>query len=360
MNLNISHFRYACSVLIILLLACKPSLDGPNPSPITPEKPVTIDKPVILDTNFIKGADISWVTEMESKGIKFYNKNGVQTECFALMKEIGMNAIRIRVWVNPTNKWNGIEDVIAKCVRAKNLGLKLLIDFHYSDNWADPGKQTKPAAWSKAAFPALKDSLKNHTLFVLTQLKNAGINPTWVQIGNEVDNGLLWPDGKASLDMQNFAQLISTGYDASKSIFPNAKVMVHVSNGYNNSLFRWIFDGLKNNGAKWDMIGMSLYPSFTNGGWQNANDLCMQNMNDMVDRYNTPVMVVEIGMPWDNANEANSFIQDLITKVKSVKGNNGLGVFYWEPESYNNWQGYTLGAFDNAGKPTIALDPFLK
>jgi arabinogalactan endo-1,4-beta-galactosidase len=86
----------------------------------------------------------------------------------------------------------------------------------------------------------------------------------------------------------------------------------------------------------------------------------MQNMNDMVDRYNTPVMVVEIGMPWDNANEANSFIQDLITKVKSVKGNNGLGVFYWEPESYNNWQGYSLGAFDTTGKPTIALDPFLK
>jgi arabinogalactan endo-1,4-beta-galactosidase len=354
MSLNFSRVKYLSSLIIILLLSCKPSIDEPTPVPVPPNKPIAID------TNFIKGADISWVTEMESKDIKFYNKNGVQTECFALMKEIGMNTIRIRVWVNPSNKWNGIEDVIAKCLRAKKLGLKLLIDFHYSDNWADPGKQTKPAAWALASFPVLKDSLKNHTLFVLTQLKNAGITPTWVQIGNEVDNGILWPEGKASLNMQNFAQLISTGYDASKSVFPNAKVMVHVSNGYNNSLFRWIFDGLKNNGVKWDMIGMSLYPSFTSGGWQNANNLCLQNMNDMVDRYNTPVMIVEIGMPWDNANETNLFIQDLMNKVKLVKGNNGLGVIYWEPESYNNWQGYSLGAFDNAGKPTIALDPFLK
>ena len=108
------------------------------------------------------------------------------------------------------------------------------------------------------------------------------------------------------------------------------------------------------------MIGMSLYPTYTSGGWQTANNLCLQNMNDMVARYNTPVMVVEIGMPWDNASEAKLFIQDLINKVKAVNGNNGLGVFYWEPEAYNNWQGYTLGAFDNSGKPTVALDPFLK
>jgi arabinogalactan endo-1,4-beta-galactosidase len=347
---------YNCIVVLItvLILACKPTVETPIVDPVPPVVPTQ------SDTTFIKGADISWVTEMESKGIQFYNKNGVATECFALMKEIGMNAIRIRVWVNPANKWNGIEDVIAKCVRAKNLGLQLLIDFHYSDNWADPSKQTKPAAWSTASYPVLKDSLKNHTLFVLNQLKSAGIQPTWVQIGNETDDGILWPEGKASLNMQNFAQLISAGVEASKTVFPNAKVMVHVSNGWNNSLFRWIFDGLKNNGVKWDIMGMSLYPTWAPGGWQNANNLCLQNMNDMVSRYSTPVMVVEVGMPWDNPSEAKLFIQDLINKVKLVNGRNGLGVFYWEPESYNNWQGYSLGAFDNNGKPTIALDPFLK
>ncbi len=347
---------YNCIVVLItiLILACKPTVETPIVDPLPPVVPSQ------SDTTFIKGADISWVTEMESKGIQFYNKNGVATECFALMKEIGMNAIRIRVWVNPANKWNGIEDVIAKCIRAKNLGLQLLIDFHYSDNWADPSKQTKPAAWSTASFPVLKDSLKNHTLFVLNQLKTAGIQPTWVQIGNETDDGVLWPDGKASINMQNFAQLISAGAEASKTVFPNAKVMVHVSNGWNNALFRWIFDGLKNNGVKWDIMGMSLYPTWAPGGWQNANNLCLQNMNDMVSRYNTPVMVVEVGMPWDNPSEAKLFIQDLINKVKLVNDRKGLGVFYWEPQSYNNWQGYSLGAFDNNGKPTVALDPFLK
>lgn len=351
MNIHKIYFKTVIGLCTIIFLACKPSVATKIVDPVPP---------VVADTTvFAKGADISWVTEMESKGIKFYNKNGVATECFALMKEIGMNSIRIRVWVNPASKWNSAADVIEKALRAKNLGLKILIDFHYSDNWADPGKQIKPAAWANASISVLKDSLKNHTINVLTQLKNVGVTPEWVQIGNETDDGFLWPDGKASTNMVNFAQLISTGYDASKSVFPSSKVIVHVSNGWNNNLFRWIYDGLKSNGAKWDIIGMSLYPSYASGGWQVTNNQCLANMNDMVSRYNTPVMVVEIGMPWDNPADAKLFIQDLITKVKSVSGNNGLGVFYWEPESYNNWQGYSLGAFDNAGKPTIALDPFL-
>ena len=346
--------QYTIYLTSILLLACKPSVATQVVVPVSPNTPSTTDT-----TTFIKGADIGWVTEMESKGIQFYNKNGVATDCFALMKEIGVNAIRIRVWVNPASKWNGPLDVIEKALRAKNLGLKILIDFHYSDNWADPGKQVKPAAWANASFSILKDSLKNHTINILTQLKNVGVTPEWVQIGNETDDGILWPDGKASVNMVNFAQLISTGYDASKTVFPNTKVIVHVSNGWNTSLFRWIFDGLKNNGTKWDIIGMSLYPSYASGGWQTTNNQCLTNMNDMVTRYNTPVMVVEIGMPWDNASDAKMFIQDLINKVKTVPNNNGLGVFYWEPEAYNNWQSYNLGAFDNSGKPTIALDPFL-
>jgi arabinogalactan endo-1,4-beta-galactosidase len=353
-NHKLEHFIFSFS--IIILLACKPSSEVPIVNNIQPSSPTVSTN---IDTTFIKGADISWVTEMESNGIKFYNNLGVATDCFALMKSIGMNSIRIRVWVNPANKWNGAADVVEKAKRASQLGLKVLIDFHYSDNWADPGKQTKPINWANASLSALKDSLKNHTLFILTQLKNAGVNPSWIQIGNETDDGFLWPEGKASINMANFASFISTGYDASKSVFPDAKIIVHVSNGWNNSLFRWIFDGLKSNGAKWDIIGMSLYPIYGTGGWQNVNTLCLDNMNDMVSRYATPVMVVEIGMPWDNPSDAKLFIQDLINKVKAVNKGYGLGIFYWEPECYNNWQSYTLGAFDNAGKPTIALDPFL-
>src|SRR5262245_49241016 len=162
--------------------------------------------------------------------------------------------------------------------------MKIMIDFHYSDTWADPGHQTKPAAWASQDFNTLKQSLANHTTSVLNTLKSNGITPTWVQVGNETNDGMLWPDGKASANMNNFAQLVAAGCNAVKSVDASIKVIVHVSNGYDNSLFRWLFDGLKNNSAQWDIIGMSLYPASSN--WSTLNSQCLTNMNDMVSRYN--------------------------------------------------------------------------
>lgn len=293
---------------------------------------------------------------MESSGIKFYNSSGSEQDCMTILKNLGMNAIRLRVWVNPSNGWCNTADVVAKAVRAKNLGFKIMIDFHYSDTWADPGHQTKPAAWASQDFATLQTSVYNHTADVLNALKSSAVIPTWVQAGNETNDGMLWPDGKASANMNQFALLVNAGYNAAKSVDTSIKVIVHISNGYDNNLFRWIFDGLKSNGAKWDIIGMSLYPTTAN--WSTLNTQCLSNMNDMVARYNKDVMICEAGMSWDQATICNSFLTDLITKTKSVTGGRGLGVFYWEPESYNNWQGYTLGAFDNSGKPTAALNAF--
>jgi arabinogalactan endo-1,4-beta-galactosidase len=156
--------------------------------------------------------------------------------------------------------------------------------------------------------------------------------------------------------MNNFAQLVTAGYDAVKAVDPNIKVIVHVSNGYDNGLFRWLFDGLKNNGGKWDVIGLSLYPSPSN--WSSLNTQCRDNMNDMIARHNKEVMIVEVGMSWDEVAACHSFLTDLISKTKSIANNKGLGVLYWEPEAYNHWQGYTLGSFDNSGKPTAALNAF--
>lgn len=320
--------------------------------------PITVDPPTDNKpkSEFAKGADISWITEMEAAGLKFYNAAGTQQEGMALMKSLGMNSIRLRVWVNPSPTWNNTADVVAKALRAKALGLRIMIDFHYSDSWADPGKQTKPAAWVGMDLAGLKTALATHTVEVLTALKNSGVEPEWVQVGNETNNGMLWPDGKASENMANFAQLFNAGADAVKSVFPKTKVIAHISNGYNNSLFRWMFDGLKANGAKYDVIGMSLYPSPTD--WATLNQQCLTNMNDMVARYGKEVMVVEVGMSWDSAVESGQFLSDLISKVKSVSGNKGLGVLYWEPQAYNGWKGYTLGAFDNSGRPTSALNAF--
>ena len=307
-------------------------------------------------TTFFKGADVSWLTQMESNGIKFYNSSGTQQDCMLILKNLGMNAIRLRVWVNPSNGWCNTGDVVAKAVRAQNLGLKILIDFHYSDTWADPGHQSKPAAWTSQDFATLQTSVYNHTTDVLNALKTNGVTPTWVQVGNETNDGMLWPDGQASVNMSNFAALVNSGYNAVKSVDTSIKVIVHISNGYDNSLFRWMFDGLKTNGAKWDIIGMSLYPTTAN--WSTLNAQCLSNMNDMVSRYNKDVMICEVGMSWDQAATCQSFLNDLISKTKSVTNGRGLGVFYWEPESSHPKPGYTLGAFAHSGKTTVALNAF--
>ncbi len=329
--------------------ACKKS-GGGNINPPPPPSDTT------TNLFFAKGADVSWLTEMEASGVKFYNRSGTEQDLMMVLKDLGINTIRLRVWVNPADNYNNVDDVLAKAIRAKNAGMKILIDFHYSDTWADPGHQTKPAAWASQDISALQASVYDHTLSVLNTLKANSVIPEWVQVGNETNNGMLWPEGKASVNMTDFASLIKSGYNAVKAVDSSIKVMVHISNGYDNNLFRWIFDGLKSNGATWDIIGMSLYP--TQANWSSLNNQCLVNMNDMVSRYGKPVMICELGISWDDSITCNSFIKDLITKTKSVTGNKGLGVLYWEPEAYNNWKGYTLGAFDNSGKPTIALDAF--
>jgi arabinogalactan endo-1,4-beta-galactosidase len=340
---------YILSILCVLGIfsfACSKD-DDKKPTP-----------PTSYTSTFAKGADVSWVTEMESKGVLFYDKNGVKTECMALMKSLGMNSIRLRVWVNPTDGWNNKTDVLTKAKRAKDLGMRIMIDFHYSDSWADPGKQTKPAAWQNLNFTDLCTAVANHTTEVLTALKNWNITPEWVQVGNETGNGMLWDDGKASTNMAQYASLNNAGYDAVKAVFPTTKVIVHLHGGQDNSLYRWLFDGLKKNNAKWDVIGMSLYPE--KDKWQDYNDKCIANVNDMISRYGKEVVICEVGMSWDQAATAKLFLTDLITRAKAINDNKCLGVFYWEPQAYNGWNAYTLGAFDNSGKPTEALDAFSK
>lgn len=333
-------------LLFSLFVACddEPQLQAPLPEP-------EYDM-----AGFAKGADVSWLTEMEKSGSKFYNADGREMECIHLLRELGMNSVRLRVWVNPLDGWCNKQDVLAKAWRASNLGMRIMIDFHYSDSWADPSQQTKPAAWEELDFGELKTAVADHTKDVLNTLQTNGITPEWVQVGNETGNGMLWDDGKASENMARYAQLTTAGYDAVKEVFPDAKVIVHLQEGNKNSLFRWLFDGLQDNGGKWDIIGMSLYPTADN--WQQMTSDCIANMNDMISRYGTPVMVCETGMPWDEADIAKDFLTSLISQSEAISDDQCLGVFYWEPEAHNGWKGYTLGAFNDDGTPTEALDAF--
>ncbi|EGQ7975831.1 arabinogalactan endo-1,4-beta-galactosidase, partial [Vibrio parahaemolyticus] len=194
----------------------------------------------------------------------------------------------------------------------------------------------------------------------LNTLKSAGITPKWIQVGNETNNGMLWNEGMASSNMRNYAWLFNSGRNAAKEVFPDAKVIVHLANCHDNANFRWILDGLQSNSAWWDVIGASSYPKNANGlTWQEANNQCLSNLNDMVERYGTEVMITEIGVPWDEP-QAKTIVADMIQKVRSVNQDKGIGIFYWEPQAYN-WQGYTLGAWDpNTRQPTQALDAFLE
>ena len=324
--------------------------------------------------DFALGADTSWVSEMEVAGKKFYDANGTETDCFELMKQYNMNAIRLRVWVNPTgtDKYCDKEHMIAKAERAHKLGMDVMVDFHYSDSWADPQKQNIPSAWKSHDYATMKQDVADHTTDVLQGLKDKGITPKWVQVGNEISNGFLWEVGQADKNPKQYAGLFAAGYDAVKSVFPDAIVIVHLDNGYDNSLYNWNLDILKNNGAKWDMIGMSLYPywSLLYNNVTSADaciSQCIDNIKKVAVKYSCDVMIVETGMECGDGKGgvASSSVlnasRDMLAKIiqQSRDNTNGYckGVIYWEPECRPS-DNYVLGAFDNSGRPTVIMDAF--
>mgnify|MGYP001071721271 CR=1 FL=1 len=140
------------------------------------------------------------------------------------------------------------------------------------------------------------------------------------------------------------------------TVYPEAKVIVHLDKGNNLSQYTWMFDGLKQNGAKWDVIGMSLYPDWiTDQTWEQVSDDCLSNIKTLSGKYNCDVIISEIGMVWNSENAA-PFLKKMVDGCKAIS--TCEGVFYWEPECNSGWNGYDKGAFDNSGKPTAALDAF--
>lgn len=312
--------------------------------------------PGTAGAQFAGGADIGWLSQMEAQGYVFKDNAGVQGNCLDILRGKGITALRFRVWVNPSGKYCSKADVAYMARRADSAGFRVMLDFHCSDTWADPGHQTKPAGWVSDSFSQLQTDLYNHVYGMLDTLRSLGVKPAWVQIGNETNDGMLWEDGRASTHMSNFAALIQSGYSAVKAVDSSIQVIVHLSNGHDDAMFRRIFDGLKSNGAHWDIIGMSVYPYWANLPWATDDSLALLTMQDMISRYQTKVMVVETGYLYNQPTAAKSFLLDLIAKTRSA---GGLGVFYWEPESYN-WMGYNLGAWDPVTKePTAAMDAFL-
>ena len=330
--------------------------------------------------DFFLGADISWCTEMEQRGQKVYNYVGEEREATALMKELGLNAIRLRVWVDPKEHggWCDKNDVLVKALRAKALGMEVMIDFHYSDWWADPGKQNMPAAWAKHKYKEVLQDVAAHTREVLQLLKDNGVTPRWVQVGNETSAGMLWPmgkitdgrwrddNGKWTKEAQQYAGFFKSGYEAVKEVFPSAQVIVHLDNGYDDLLYNNNLDALRENGAKWDVIGMSLYPYWTfKGGYHGSVEQlmgqCINNMNMLVKKYGTDVMIAETGYKVDDSapelmEEGRRQLAALIRLCREYTSGRCQGVFYWEPTCRPKQ--YELGAFSGEGKPTSIMRAF--
>lgn len=334
------------------------------------------------------GADISWLTEQERDSVIFRDLNGNADECMHLLQGIGMNSVRLRVWVNHETGWCNLPDLLVKARRADSLGLRLMIDFHYSDFFADPHRQDVPAQWltwqpADGVTPTYRDTIahiadcvREHTLTVLQALKAEGITPEWVQVGNETRFGTLWPYGRTTDDdyrdfrdgegWRDYALFTAVGYDACHEVFPDVIVINHIDNAYMDNV--WFYQRLKQEGGKWDMIGLSHYPMMGewNGGipWQEMNERARLNIIALNQAFGCPVMLSEIGtMEFDPAT-SQQVIADVRCKLDTIPCFSGI--FYWEPQVFAGWRpqeyiplgwgAYNMGAFTTeSGQPNAAL-----
>jgi len=246
-----------------------------------------------------------------------------------------------------------------------------MIDIHYSDFFADPSHQTIPTAWQDYDYPTMLDAVRQHTLDVLLALKEAGVHPEWVQIGNETPNGMLWPMGQVHREEGNweqYAAFTATGYKAAKEVFPDITVIVHVDNAYEQR--DWFWQSMHANGGLWDMIGLSHYPMMSawNGGktWQEMNELAEQNIRHLIHDWHCPVMIAEVGM-FANDTLSPIVMTDFIQRITAI--DSCAGIFYWEPEVYGGWRpaeyiplgwgSYDMGAFTPDGQPSPVMQILL-
>jgi arabinogalactan endo-1,4-beta-galactosidase len=336
----------------------------------------------------ILGADISSLMKSEDMGGVYRYPDGTQADALQILSDYGMNYARLRVFVEPADGYHGLSEILAMALRLKSQGIKLLVDFHYSDNWADPGKQFKPAAWRDLDFDPLKQAVYDHTYAMCSQLVAQGTPPDMVQVGNEINSGMLWPDGDYN-HFDNLAALLSEGYRAVNDCSPDTLVMLHIAEGGDNDMARWWFDNITRRDVPFDVIGISYYPF-----WHGTLAQLQFNLNDISARYDKDVIVVETAYAFTvqeddfhanivsrtmaidgyllNPAGQRAMLRDIMAVVRAVPNGRGLGVFYWDatwtavpgngwdstdPASGNAWENQALFDYDDRVLP--ALEEFL-
>jgi len=296
------------------------------------------------------GADISFLPQIENRagwfsggGGRFF-EDGQEVDAIEVLKNHGFNYIRLRIFVSPENKegyspgqgFCGLDSTLSMARRIKDAGMGFLLDFHYSDYWADPQQQKVPLAWVNLDYETLKDSLRSYTTAVLRAMERQGTLPDMVQIGNEVNHGLLWPDGHIG-NLDQLAGLLQAGVEGSEAVDPDMPVMMHIALGGQNDEARFWLDNMIARGVKFDIIGISYYPR-----WHGTLEDLYSNLHDLVDRYNKPVNVVEY----------SDFKREVHDIVFNLPNDMGVGTAIWEP------LGWMSGLFDREGNVTDRIEVY--
>lgn len=320
---------------------------------------------------FIKGMDVSTLIEQEQCGAKYYN-HGKEGDLLEILKEYDVNSVRLRLWNDPYGAdgapygagTNDLEKTIRMAKRAKELGMSFLLDIHYSDFWADPGKQIPPKAWGGMSGTELEKAVYHFTMDTMKRLQEEGAAPDLMQVGNELTNGLLWPTGRKhgkgepgyEESFDAIASYINAGIRGVREIGGDVPVMIHLDNGGFNAMYREWFDHFMERGEGFEIIGFSYYPF-----WHGTLEELEFNMKDMAERYHKELIVAEVSMgftmedyegyeklppelrkgmatrpelveklPYPMTPQGQSdFMQDIMGRIASVNG--GRGFYYWEP-----------------------------
>jgi len=314
---------------------------------------------------FVRGADIGWSTQLAALGYAWEDQTQTQLPLLQILKNHGVNLIRIRTFVDPaispTALGVGAMDQagsIALAEAANAMGFEIMIDFHLSDTWADPGHQTTPAAWANDNYSRLETDVYNYVSGFMQALETDGISPQYVQIGNEINSGMLWPIGSYQNPAQ-LAGLINSGYKAVKAVSPSTQVVIHLANLSDIADLEWFFDLIQSNGAQWDVSGFSYYDG------PETLATITTNLNTMASRYSKPVLICEIGHAESDFMGTAADVKTAIEAVESVPGNLGLGVIYWEPDAPDDatTDDYSMGAVSEPAAQLLqfntAIDQFL-
>lgn len=335
--------------------------------------------------DFIKGMDISGLPETMDLGGVFYDEYENQRNIFELLQENGVNSIRLRIWNEPENipesgGYCNLQHTIEMAKKAKYYGMSVFLDFHYSDFWADPGKQIKPKAWENLSFQDLKQAVYDFTREVLISMKEENVLPELVQIGNEIRSGMLFPDGEVP-NFTQLAMLVNAGIQAVRDVTRESerdiKIVIHLDQGGRYFYLRdWFDDMIKAGLSDFDIIGVSYYPF-----WHGTFAELKETLVKVVKRYGKPIVLAETAHPWrcieegfvgeqqekiagfPSTPEAQKTVMDLVMNITaSLEDSMGIGIYYWEPvvlpvEGQGGWCS-NMGVFNEKGIALPALRSF--